>query len=281
MGPAAAEFSAIETPFTASSPYVQLLVLLVFNTAIFIGAALVQKAFQVDILPMVCDRAALPPERSTGPSMTGANPIHLATPTPAAAPGAAAPPASTSAQRVVRNGRALPPPSRPSPGTAAPHQQAKWNSTTRRRKGTIHGGRLLSVVHGRSHSLFTRLLGKSHRAAGRGWSGAAELYVGADAQRPGRGLRGVRPCGAESCQGTIVRRRWSAARGADAARQTLFRGVGRLHKGPFRPTHGDASPRCTTPSRCCSERAGGYRESVVPGRIRIAVPTDSGFAFPF
>ena len=58
-----AEFSTIDTPFSASPPYIQLMVLVAFNTAIFVGSALIQKAFQVDILPIVC-------------SMTGANPIE-------------------------------------------------------------------------------------------------------------------------------------------------------------------------------------------------------------
>lgn len=73
-----AEFSAIETPFSTAPAYVQLMVLITFNTAIFIGSALIQKAFQVDILPIVC-------------SMTGANPIEA----PAAAKPAAAKPAAT------------------------------------------------------------------------------------------------------------------------------------------------------------------------------------------
>jgi hypothetical protein len=49
-----AEFSTMETPFSASPPHVQLMMLVAFNTAIFIGSALIQKAFQVDILPIVC-----------------------------------------------------------------------------------------------------------------------------------------------------------------------------------------------------------------------------------
>ena len=77
-----AEFSAIETPFTASPPYIQLLVLVTFNTAIFLGSALIQKAFQVDILPMVC-------------SMTGAGPLEPGRPAAAAAKPAA--PASEAA----------------------------------------------------------------------------------------------------------------------------------------------------------------------------------------
>jgi hypothetical protein len=57
---------------------VQLLVLVTFNTAIFLGSALIQKAFQVDILPIVC-------------SMTGANPIEApARPTTATSPPPAA-----------------------------------------------------------------------------------------------------------------------------------------------------------------------------------------------
>jgi hypothetical protein len=43
----------LSTPFTTSPPYVQLLVVLVINTGIFIGSALVQKALGVDILPIV------------------------------------------------------------------------------------------------------------------------------------------------------------------------------------------------------------------------------------
>ena len=50
-----AEFSTIETPFNTSPPYVQLMVLVAFNTAIFVGSALIQKAFQVDILPIARD----------------------------------------------------------------------------------------------------------------------------------------------------------------------------------------------------------------------------------
>lgn len=57
-----AEFSTVDTPFNTSPPYVQLMVLVAFNTAIFVGSALIQKAFQVDILPIVC-------------SMTGASPV--------------------------------------------------------------------------------------------------------------------------------------------------------------------------------------------------------------
>jgi hypothetical protein len=49
-----AEFSSIETPFNTSPAYIQLMVLITFNTAIFVGSALIQKAFQVDILPIVC-----------------------------------------------------------------------------------------------------------------------------------------------------------------------------------------------------------------------------------
>ena len=59
-----AEFSTIDTPFSASPAYVQLMVLVAFNTAIFVGSALIQKAFQVDILPIVC-------------AMTGASPINV------------------------------------------------------------------------------------------------------------------------------------------------------------------------------------------------------------
>lgn len=47
------EMGDVNTPFSASPPYIQLIVLLFFNTAIFLGAALVQKAFSVDILPMI------------------------------------------------------------------------------------------------------------------------------------------------------------------------------------------------------------------------------------
>jgi hypothetical protein len=61
-----AEFSTVDTPFSASPPYVQLMILVAFNTAIFVGSALIQKAFQVDILPIVC-------------SMTGANPVDAPT----------------------------------------------------------------------------------------------------------------------------------------------------------------------------------------------------------
>lgn len=50
------------TPFSKSPPYVQLIMLLFFNTAIFLGSALIQKAFSVDILPIVA-------------SMTGAGPM--------------------------------------------------------------------------------------------------------------------------------------------------------------------------------------------------------------
>jgi hypothetical protein len=48
-----AEMSDYNTPFSTSPPYVQLMVLVLFNTAIFIGSALVQKALSVDILPIV------------------------------------------------------------------------------------------------------------------------------------------------------------------------------------------------------------------------------------
>lgn len=57
-----AEMAVVETPFNASPPYVQLMVLVLFNTAIFIGSALIQRSFSVDVLPIVC-------------SMTGANPV--------------------------------------------------------------------------------------------------------------------------------------------------------------------------------------------------------------
>lgn len=89
-----AEMAIVETPFTASPPYVQLLtcrvtgdivpgvtrqqpVLVMFNTAIFIGSALIQRSFSVDILPIVC-------------SMTGASPVEPPRATaaaPAPAPG--------------------------------------------------------------------------------------------------------------------------------------------------------------------------------------------------
>jgi hypothetical protein len=53
------------TPFQKSPPYVQLLVLLTFNTALFVANALIEKAFHVDILPVVgpgwAGRAASPP----------------------------------------------------------------------------------------------------------------------------------------------------------------------------------------------------------------------------
>lgn len=76
------EMGDVNTPFSSSPPYMQLIVLLFFNTAIFLGAALVQKAFGVNILPMVG-------------SMTGAKfnqkSFGAATPpTPAAPPPAAA-----------------------------------------------------------------------------------------------------------------------------------------------------------------------------------------------
>lgn len=73
-----AEFSGIETPFNTSPPYIQLLILIAFNTAIFLGSAMIQKAFQVDILPIVC-------------SMTGAAPVDP----PAARPAGGTPPPST------------------------------------------------------------------------------------------------------------------------------------------------------------------------------------------
>ena len=76
-----AEFSTVDTPFSTSPPYVQLMVLVTFNTAIFVGSALIQKAFQVDILPIVC-------------SMTGANPLEAPTTRGAGAATAAAPPPS-------------------------------------------------------------------------------------------------------------------------------------------------------------------------------------------
>lgn len=52
-------------PFGTSPPYIQLIVLLVFNTAIFLGSALVERAFSVDILPIVA-------------TMTGSGPIEPA-----------------------------------------------------------------------------------------------------------------------------------------------------------------------------------------------------------
>ena len=66
-----AEMAVVETPFNSSPPYVQLMVLVLFNTAIFIGSALIQRSFSVDILPIVC-------------SMTGANPVEAPRPTAAA-----------------------------------------------------------------------------------------------------------------------------------------------------------------------------------------------------
>ena len=48
-----AEMSDYTTPFSTSPPYIQLMILILFNTAIFIGSALVQKALSVDILPIV------------------------------------------------------------------------------------------------------------------------------------------------------------------------------------------------------------------------------------
>lgn len=70
-----AEMALIETPLTSSPPYVQLMVLILFNSAIFVGSALVQRAFHVDVLPIVC-------------SMTGVAPVETA---------AAAPPSAASA----------------------------------------------------------------------------------------------------------------------------------------------------------------------------------------
>ena len=49
----------MDTPFSTSPPYVQLMLLITFNTAIFVGSALIQKAFQVDILPIVCSNQAV------------------------------------------------------------------------------------------------------------------------------------------------------------------------------------------------------------------------------
>ena len=76
-----AEFSTVDTPFSKSPPYIQLMILVAFNTAIFVGSALIQKAFQVDILPIVC-------------SMTGANPLEATQTQTAAKPAAAKPGAS-------------------------------------------------------------------------------------------------------------------------------------------------------------------------------------------
>lgn len=58
-----AEMGDYSTPFSTSPPYVQLMMLVFFNTAIFMGSALVQKAFSVDILPVVA-------------TMTGAGPLE-------------------------------------------------------------------------------------------------------------------------------------------------------------------------------------------------------------
>ena len=41
-----AEFSTVDTPLSNSPPYIQLMVLVAFNTAIFVGSALIQKAFR-------------------------------------------------------------------------------------------------------------------------------------------------------------------------------------------------------------------------------------------
>ena len=55
------------------------MVLVAFNTAIFIGSALIQKAFQVDILPIVRMPVFNNGKLKTGVmvcSMTGANPVE-------------------------------------------------------------------------------------------------------------------------------------------------------------------------------------------------------------
>jgi hypothetical protein len=95
--------SIIETPFTKSPPVVQLMTLVAFNSAIFVGSALIQRAFHVDILPIVC-------------SMTGANPIDAprAPPAPSRTTGAAAaaptPAGAASAPAGTANAAAPPPP---------------------------------------------------------------------------------------------------------------------------------------------------------------------------
>jgi len=78
------EMGDVNTPFSNSPAYMQLIVLVFFNTAIFLGSALVQRAFGVDILPIVA-------------SMTGANTRTLSTNPPTTCtpppPAAAAAPA--------------------------------------------------------------------------------------------------------------------------------------------------------------------------------------------
>ena len=76
------EMTDIQTPFQKSSPMVQLLTLLTFNTMLFVANGLLQKYFMIDMLP-------------TLGAMTGVAPIEGAPanhPPPRAAPAAAAGP---------------------------------------------------------------------------------------------------------------------------------------------------------------------------------------------
>lgn len=71
-----AEMSSIDSPINSSPPILQLAIVLLMNTIVFVASALIQKTCRVDILPIVC-------------TMTGAN--HIRPAASAAATGAPPP----------------------------------------------------------------------------------------------------------------------------------------------------------------------------------------------
>ena len=91
------EMGDYSTPFQKSPPWVQLLVLLTFNTALFVANAILEKLFHVDILPvvgMMTGAGPLDPAASPRPASKPAAAAAAAKPSPAPAPTAAAPASS-------------------------------------------------------------------------------------------------------------------------------------------------------------------------------------------